>query len=172
MIKCPYCQAIHVDNTVFCGECGQYLLEGHDRSTDPIGIDVINWRGETVSDAGTARSPQLGTGPMSLGLKIGEGGREVEAVLNKVILLGRVDPGAHIFPEIDLTDDGPSAQTVSRRHAGIFKQGTVVVVEDMGSINGTFVNGKRLVPYLPETLGDGDVLQLGRLLIKVRLRAQ
>ena len=43
------------------------------------------------------------------------------------------------------------------------------MVEDLGSINGTFINGKRLAPYLPEALHDGDQLQLGKLLIEVEL---
>jgi hypothetical protein len=64
------------------------------------------------------------------------------------------------------------ARGVSRRHASIFKQGLGVVVEDLGSVNGTFVNGKRLDPYLPEPLRDGDTLQLGKLLIKVIIRGQ
>jgi pSer/pThr/pTyr-binding forkhead associated (FHA) protein len=109
---------------------------------------------------------------MILRLKIGDHQREVQVVLNKVIHLGRLDPASNIFPEVDLTGDGVEAQGVSRRHISIFKQGAGVVVEDLGSVNGTFVNGKRLDPYLPETLNDGDILQLGRLLIKVRLRAQ
>jgi len=46
-----------------------------------------------------------------------------------------------------------------------------VVIEDLGSINGTFVNGKRLAPYLPETLSNGDIVQIGRLLIEVELRS-
>jgi pSer/pThr/pTyr-binding forkhead associated (FHA) protein len=92
-------------------------------------------------------------------------------LLNKVIQLGRLDPASNIFPDVDLTPDGVQAQGVSRRHASIFKQRAAVVVEDLGSINGTFVNGKRLDPYLPETLKDGDILQLGRLLIKVNIRA-
>jgi pSer/pThr/pTyr-binding forkhead associated (FHA) protein len=61
---------------------------------------------------------------------------------------------------------------MKRRHASIFKQGTGVLVEDMGSINGTFVNDKRLDPYLTEPLKDGDTLQLERLLIKVNLRGK
>jgi pSer/pThr/pTyr-binding forkhead associated (FHA) protein len=96
----------------------------------------------------------------------------VEVVLNKVIQLGRVDPKANIFPDVDLTDDGLPAQTVSRRHAGIFKQKGNLVVEDLGSVNGTFINGKRLSPYLPELLSDGDILQLGRLVINVSTRAR
>lgn len=172
MIKCPYCQASHVDNTVFCGECGYYLLEGQDKSTDPVGVDLVSARSALSGEAGTTRPPQTSTGPMGLRLKIGDGNREVEVVLNKVIQLGRVDPKANIFPDVDLTDDGVPAQTVSRRHAGIFKQKGSVVVEDLGSVNGTFINGKRLSPYLPEPLNDGDTLQLGQLMISVSTRGR
>jgi pSer/pThr/pTyr-binding forkhead associated (FHA) protein len=173
MIKCPFCHTSHVDNTVFCSECGNYLLEeGDKRATDPFGTDEINLRGYTFGDAGTAQSLQQGTGPMTLRLKIGDNQREVQVVLNRVIHLGRLDPTSNIFPEVDLTPDGVSARGVSRRHVSIFKQGVGVVVEDLGSVNGTFVNGKRLDPYLPEPLQDGDTLQLGKLLIKVILRGQ
>jgi pSer/pThr/pTyr-binding forkhead associated (FHA) protein len=109
---------------------------------------------------------------MTLWLRIGDDQREVQVVLNKVIHLGRLDPTANIFPEVDLTPDGAQARGVSRRHAGIFKQRGEVVIEDLGSVNGTFVNGKRLDPYFPETLRDGDLLQLSKLLIKVSLRKQ
>ena len=33
MLKCPFCQALHVDNTLFCDECGTYLLEEEGRDT-------------------------------------------------------------------------------------------------------------------------------------------
>ena len=172
MIKCPFCQATHVENTLFCSECGKYLLEGDERETDPLGSDLISWRGSLSGEAETTRSLQPGTGPMTIRLKIGDHQREVQVVLNKVIHLGRLDPASNVFPEVDLTADDAQACGISRRHAGIFKQGGMVVVEDLGSINGTFVNGKRLDPYLPEKLADGYIMQLGRLLIKILIREQ
>ena len=48
---------------------------------------------------------------------------------------------------------------VSRLHARVFLRETVLVVEDMGSTNGTFVNGMRLTG--PQTLTPGDVIGLG-----------
>jgi pSer/pThr/pTyr-binding forkhead associated (FHA) protein len=77
-----------------------------------------------------------------------------------------------VFPEIDLSADGDLAKSVSRRHARILKQRNKVLVEDLGSINGTFINGKKLVPYLPETLSDGDLLQLGKLPVEIRIYTQ
>ncbi|MBE7550137.1 MAG: FHA domain-containing protein [Anaerolineales bacterium] len=172
MIKCPYCQTPHVENTLFCSECGNYLLQGDARTTDPLGFNEVNWKGEPGSETEADQSLEPGTGPMTLRLIIGEHQREVQVVLNKVIHLGRLDPASNIFPEVDLSPDGSQAQGVSRRHVGIFKQGAGVMIEDLGSSNGTFVNGKRLDPYFPEPLKHGDLLQLGRLLIKVGLGEQ
>jgi pSer/pThr/pTyr-binding forkhead associated (FHA) protein len=56
---------------------------------------------------------------------------------------------------------------VSRRHARIHKQKSQYFIEDLGSANGTFLNGQRLTPYLPHPLHDNDELQLGRVRIQV-----
>jgi len=44
------------------------------------------------------------------------------------------------------------------------------LVEDVGSANGTFLNGQRLTPYLPHVLKDGDELQLGRVKLEVEIQ--
>jgi pSer/pThr/pTyr-binding forkhead associated (FHA) protein len=80
-----------------------------------------------------------------------------------------MDPRADIFPEVDLTDCMGQEAGVSREHACIFRRGNIIEVEDLGSTNGTLVNGERLSPYIPEILKDGDRLQLGKLLIEVCL---
>ncbi len=36
MIICPFCQTSHVDNTLFCDECGTYLLDEETRDTFPL----------------------------------------------------------------------------------------------------------------------------------------
>jgi pSer/pThr/pTyr-binding forkhead associated (FHA) protein len=144
-------------------------LEDDRRGTDPLGTDEIGWVGEEEDEQDA--SPHIkGTGPLSIRLKIGENEREVEASLSKAVHLGRLDPASDVFPEIDLTNDNGLEKGVSRRHARILKREGTVVVEDLGSINGTFINGKRLAPYLPEVLSHGDQLQLGKLLIEVELR--
>jgi len=48
---------------------------------------------------------------------------------------------------------------VSRRHARLYLDGSVYVVEDLGSTNGTFVNGQRLTT--PVSLRSGDIIMLG-----------
>jgi predicted component of type VI protein secretion system len=48
---------------------------------------------------------------------------------------------------------------VSRRHARMVQQGTVYTIEDLGSTNGTFINGQRLTG--PYTLRAGEVVTFG-----------
>ncbi|HUQ03593.1 MAG TPA: GGDEF domain-containing protein [Kofleriaceae bacterium] len=57
--------------------------------------------------------------------------------------------------DVNIDDDG-----VSRAHIRIVREDDAVIAEDLGSRNGTFVNGTRLAERL--TLADGDKIQLGR----------
>jgi pSer/pThr/pTyr-binding forkhead associated (FHA) protein len=66
-----------------------------------------------------------------------------------------------------LTPDGGLDGGVSRRHARIHKQRTQFFIEDLGSANGTFLNGQRLTPYLPHPLRDKDEIQLGRVRMQI-----
>jgi pSer/pThr/pTyr-binding forkhead associated (FHA) protein len=170
MVKCQFCQTVHVDNTIFCSECGYYLLENTGRETDPLDTVEVRDEDNRANDAGLIASLQRGGESLAIRLKIGAKQREIEMSLNVITHLGRVDAAASVFPEVDLSGDSDASHGVSRRHARILKQSGMVVVEDMGSINGTFVNGKRLDPYLPEIINDGDILQLGKLKIEVKIK--
>jgi DNA-binding winged helix-turn-helix (wHTH) protein len=57
--------------------------------------------------------------------------------------------------------------SVSRRHARMVVNGHSVVVEDLGSKNGTTVNGERIAEATP--VRDGDVLVVGSVEIRVRV---
>ncbi len=170
MIRCQFCQVNHVNNTIFCSECGNYLLTDDKRETDPLDVSETGWVGDTTDVIGAVSPTQQDIKRLALRLKIGIRERQVEVPLSRAIHMGRVDPTANVFPDIDLTEDDILDKGVSRRHARILKQENEVVVEDLGSINGTFINGKRLAPYLPETLSDGDTLQLGKLLLEINIQ--
>jgi pSer/pThr/pTyr-binding forkhead associated (FHA) protein len=66
-----------------------------------------------------------------------------------------------------LTSDGGLRKGISRCHAKITRRGRKVFIEDLGSINGTFLNREKLAPYLPQVLKSGDELQLGKLMLRV-----
>jgi len=76
--------------------------------------------------------------------------------------IGRLDPDSGVWPDIDLSQDDPGSQ-VSRKHARIFFEDSKYFIEDLGSINGTFINkGPRLTPGKPQELKSGDEIVMGR----------
>jgi len=83
------------------------------------------------------------------------------------LLLGRLDPAANILPDLDLSNYGGSDMGVSRRHALIRREDDLLSVIDLGSGNGTFLNGTRLSPNEPRILRDGDEVRLGKLALHV-----
>ena len=94
-------------------------------------------------------------------------GRQLTLPAEGEAVIGRLDATRGVFPNIDLTPEGGLEGGVSRRHARIHKQKSQYFIEDLGSANGTFLNGQRLTPYLPHPLHDNDELQLGRVRIQV-----
>ena len=93
---------------------------------------------------------------------VADGGAD-EFYLNRdaETLVGRIDPVTGIRPDVDLTHlDGQ--RSVSRRLAKIVREEDgFQVVEEIGTMNGTFVNGKRLATGAPTPLRDGDRLRFG-----------
>ena len=164
MIKCPVCQAEHPENTLFCNECASYLQGLDQEETDPLATAEVTRmeRRETSEVPG-----EEVTSPLGLKLTIPDSGRDVEVPLTKEVNIGRQDPASASFPDIDLSGDGGSQRGVSRRHAKITRRGSEVFIEDLGSINGTFLNRTKLKPYLPRMLRSGDELQLGKLILRV-----
>jgi pSer/pThr/pTyr-binding forkhead associated (FHA) protein len=78
------------------------------------------------------------------------------------IVVGREDPVSGNFPEIDLTDHGGYDGGVGRTHARIYVQGGQFYIEDLQSVNHTFVNQKQVMPGQTQPLNNGDEIRLGR----------
>ena len=75
--------------------------------------------------------------------------------------VGRVDPVTGIKPDVDLANLD-TQRSVSRRHSKIVHEnGEFRVVEEIGTMNGTFVNGARIVTGQPVTIKDGDRTRFG-----------
>jgi hypothetical protein len=76
-------------------------------------------------------------------------------------LVGRFDPVTELKPDVDLSELDLK-RSVSRRHARIIQTDEgFEVVEEVGALNGTFVNGEKLTTGQPHPLSDGDELGLG-----------
>jgi hypothetical protein len=95
--------------------------------------------------------------------------REIHLPAMSAIVLGRRDQEHNIKPNVDLTPDGAARYGVSRRHARIHQMREGTFVEDLGSTNGTFINGQRLFPAKLYPLEHGDMLHLGRLKLAITL---
>jgi ABC-2 type transport system ATP-binding protein len=85
-----------------------------------------------------------------------------EVAVGGQVVIGR-DPGA---ADVTLEDD----PDVSRRHAAFSLAGGGVTVEDLGSTNGTLVNGQRLSGTVP--LKNGDKVQVGDTVIEIRIAGE
>jgi pSer/pThr/pTyr-binding forkhead associated (FHA) protein len=68
---------------------------------------------------------------------------------------------------VDLTAYNAYANGVSRLHAAIKLVKNRIVIVDLGSSNGTYVNGKRLAPYLETLVSHGDLIYLGKLKMQI-----
>ncbi len=136
MTNCPACGTAVGHGDTSCPECG-VRLEGSTESFRPVSAE----RAEVIAEFGDAEGPVL---VVRKGSEVGQR----FYVDRDTITIGR-DPVADIF----LND-----VTVSRKHAFVTKTGPSVSVEDVGSLNGTYVNG---VCVDKAELHSGDVLQVG-----------
>jgi pSer/pThr/pTyr-binding forkhead associated (FHA) protein len=121
------------------------------------------------ADAAPARGVQAPPQPIAeievpagaLALLVLEGGSRHFPITTPVALIGRYDPVTGTRPEIDLTQVDIN-RSVSRRHARIaLEENTFLLSEEVGALNGTFVNGQRLTAGKPMTIKSGDRLGLG-----------
>jgi hypothetical protein len=80
MVKCPYCQMKHPENTLFCNECGFYLLEDNKEETDPLAVGEVTW----MEREETNKAPREEiTSPLGLKLTILSSGRDMEVPLTR-----------------------------------------------------------------------------------------
>lgn len=145
-VFCVACGEKIAPDDAFCPYCGaaQGRTERHPSSASPTGrLQVIDAQGKATA---------------------------VYELVRDTMLLGRTDPHTGNFPEIDLTPHDFETK-VSRRHARLFKEGERFFIEDLSSVNGTFLNGRlRLTPKTPHLLRDGDELKLGETRLRFTLR--
>lgn len=84
--------------------------------------------------------------------------------------MGRISEGQPIMPDIDLSPYQAYAAGVSRLHAVIKREGSRIIFMDLGSANGTYINGKRLPPNVEQVLNHGDVVALGKLKMQILVK--
>ena len=125
---------------------------------------------EAAAAASGSAGERLALPADCLGALILGDGEQIFPIRGDICLIGRYDPVTGTRPEIDLTPYDTN-RSVSRRHARVTANGPKLFIsEEVGALNGTFLNGKRLSPGKAEPFQAGDTLALGMVLLKLKKR--
>jgi len=145
-LHCPECGFVNDESANYCQKCGAYLHPGEEAEDSTTMTYAIDETGELkpvdldeVTSQGAALVIRAGGG------RVGES----FALSGDRLSIGR-RPDADIF-----LDD----VTVSRDHALLIRRADGYHLDDCGSLNGTYVNRRRLESV---RLEDGDELQIGK----------
>ncbi len=173
MIVCLNCKHANMDGSIFCSECGAPLSSTASSSTHEIG-KVLERESPPIEapkvPAPEPAVPAQGLADNWVTLHLLDTGQMLPLAERNEFTLGRISEGQPIMPDIDLSPYQAYSNGVSRLHAVIKRSPDAILLMDLGSANGTFLNGKRLSPNVESDLSNGDVLALGRLKIQVLLK--
>ena len=170
MIVCPTCNFKNHEGALFCEKCGTYFHGGGPLATDAL-------RSEPASKArpsgfrASAADSSIGKALLVLTTEP-EARRFIFDSQDRTALIGRNDRAARLFVDIDPAGEEGQSYGISRRHARVHYQNGIFLLEDLESLNGTHINERRLRPYLPEVLHEGDNVKLGDLSLKVSIEVR
>lgn len=147
-MHCPECGFINPEGANYCQKCGAFLAEA-ERSGES-GATTAAYQLDESGDVKPVDIEEVAAEGAMLAIRSG-GGRagEVFEVDSDQMRIGR-SPDAEVF-----LDD----VTVSRNHALLVRRRDGVYVDDLGSLNGTYVNRRRIESH---KLANGDELQIGK----------
>jgi pSer/pThr/pTyr-binding forkhead associated (FHA) protein len=141
---CPECGFQNPETANYCSKCGSLLVREESEAT-------MAFTPEQAEEEGQPELADFGIKGPALVVRSG-GGRAGETfpLAPEETTIGR-------SPECDIFLDDV---TVSRRHAVVKHKDGRLEIEDLGSLNGTFLNRRRIESAAP--LDDGDELQIGK----------
>jgi pSer/pThr/pTyr-binding forkhead associated (FHA) protein len=178
MQNCPNCSHPNRVGELFCQDCGTPLFVIQSQAVDEVLGSTTSSPTRTkllppkeTSGLPGANNTFGGTtflreqGVLVFHFKNSE--KSLEITAKDEMVIGRADSKSNHFPDIDLTPYGALEEGISRTHARLARSGNSIVLTDMDSVNGTYVNGQRLPANQQRILRDGDEMRLGRLVINV-----
>lgn len=86
-------------------------------------------------------------------------------------VLGRVNVGQQQVPDVDLTQFNGFEYGVSSRHAALERSDEHLLLIDLDSTNGTYLDRRQLSPHQPAIVEDGAEVQLGKLTFRLYFEA-
>jgi hypothetical protein len=168
MIVCPQCHSENPVGSLFCSECGAqlYSIDDDTQAMQPINIDLFEPRFDQLQPLPAAVS----FSDSQVTLRFLDSDRLMPLSGRELYVLGRPNPGQPEQPDVDLNTFDAYKFGVSRLHAKLHVRGSRVSIEDLGSINGTRINGERIQPAGEHMVVNGDLLQLGKLRIQLIIK--
>lgn len=165
MIKCTECGSSLEEGTLFCSECGGFLLVETGKITAVLPFSEFANRPPPPPLAQDDLAPAVVAPKITL--VVPSSRRRFKLVVEDEIQIGRASSDS--TPEVDLSDDDGAEKGVSRLHAKIQAvQGGLVLI-DLDSTNGTLLNNYRLPANEPYPLQSGDEIRFGDLLVHLFL---
>lgn len=161
MIICPYCERNNPDGRVICQNCGRHF------SLLDAGVPTLALRDSSldIPDMEPMVAERSGYFPVDAAVVMQVEGSKIPLVVQipSMAVLGRTSSDRATHPQVDLGAFGAHHRGVSARHAAFQRDNEQLLLRDLGSTNGTFLNGRKLAPYQTEVLCSGDELHLGQL---------
>jgi hypothetical protein len=145
-LHCPECGFANAEGANYCQRCGAFLAQ----TEAPTGTATATYKIGETGDIEEINLEDVAARGAALVIRAG-GGRAGESfpLEGERMTVGR-RPDSDVF-----LDD----VTVSRDHAVIVHRGNDYYLDDLGSLNGTYVNRSRIESH---RLSDGDELQVGK----------
>ncbi len=172
MISCPNCHNQEPNGALFCAECGARLVVAEMPSTNSIernqtGMLILQSRPSSPPPVPPVSDSISGA---AISLHLIESGVILNLSGQPEFTLGRVADGQPILPDVDLSPYEAYAHGVSRLHAALKLNDQRLFITDLGSSNGTRLNGQKLMPNVDCPLNHGDVVALGKFKIQILIR--
>jgi pSer/pThr/pTyr-binding forkhead associated (FHA) protein len=138
----------------------------------PTGVKApeVKHDGE-LADQPIPAETEAENGPVSfkLRLRIEDAGATLAVTLTDEAIIGRRDAESNEAPDIDLTSLGGYQRGISRNHAALHVQDNQVCLTDLGSHNGTYLNGHRIPTRQTALVSDGDEMRLGQVVLHITI---
>jgi FHA domain len=155
--KCHICSAPMREGEMICPKCGAQVSK--------VGTEVLPTQTVDRMKPVTSTFGEV-VAPTRFWLEYDRQFLPIE--IKEMVVIGRRVDDAEDQPDINLLETFTKLEGISRRHLRIRRNGQIFHVSDLNSTNGTYLNGRRLLPHGERIVRDGDELKIARAPMRVR----